>query len=112
MYVCSKCNVAVNKEIIKEQSTCPQCDSSDLKEESAIEVGNIFSLGTRFSEALGLEFTDEKGKKQAATPARRAVESTHKSVAPKKPPSSQVEKPPAYESSRQGAQRQARIHRS
>lgn len=45
---------AVNKEIEKPEGA---------KEVKAIEVGNIFSLGTRFSEALGLSFTDEKGNK-------------------------------------------------
>src|SRR5262249_7656145 len=35
---------------------------SELTEEKAVEVGNIFPLGTRFSEALGLKYKDEKGK--------------------------------------------------
>ncbi|MDO8632988.1 MAG: aminoacyl--tRNA ligase-related protein [Candidatus Wildermuthbacteria bacterium] len=64
IFLCEKCGVAVNKEIIKEQSSCPECKSTDLREKKATEVGNIFSLGTRFSEALGLEFTDEKGMRQ------------------------------------------------
>jgi len=38
-------------------------ESNGRKEEKAIEVGNIFSLGTRFSEDLGLVFTDEAGVK-------------------------------------------------
>ena len=63
VFLCEKCGVAVNKEIVAEQSACPECKSAVLKEERAIEVGNIFSLGTRFSEALGLEFSDENGKK-------------------------------------------------
>lgn len=61
IFVCEKCRVAVNKEIIKEQSSCPQCKNTELKEEKAIEVGNIFSLGTKFSEPLGLKFVDEQG---------------------------------------------------
>ncbi|MDP2664786.1 MAG: aminoacyl--tRNA ligase-related protein [bacterium] len=64
IFLCEKCGVAVNKEIIKEQSSCPECKSTDLREKKATEVGNIFSLGTRFSEALDLEFTDEKGMRQ------------------------------------------------
>ncbi|OHA68371.1 MAG: prolyl-tRNA synthetase [Candidatus Wildermuthbacteria bacterium RIFCSPLOWO2_01_FULL_47_18] len=64
IFLCEKCRVAVNKEIIEEQSSCPECKGTDLKEVKATEVGNIFSLGTRFSEALGLEFTNETGKKQ------------------------------------------------
>jgi len=47
---------AVNKEI----ETLP-----GTPEKKAVEVGNIFSLGTRFSEALGLNFTDEKGRENA-----------------------------------------------
>ena len=34
---------------------------ADLVEKKAIEVGNIFNLGTRFSEPLGLSFTNEEG---------------------------------------------------
>ena len=64
IYICDKCHVAINKEIIKDQSVCPDCKSKDLKEMKAIEVGNIFSLGTKFSDALDLVYLDEKGNKQ------------------------------------------------
>ncbi|MGZ6005345.1 MAG: aminoacyl--tRNA ligase-related protein [Candidatus Saccharimonadales bacterium] len=37
---------------------------ADLKEQTAAEVGNIFNLGSKYSKALGLEFTDEKGNRQ------------------------------------------------
>jgi prolyl-tRNA synthetase len=60
IHICSKCNIAVNHEISAEHPTCPQC-SNELAEERAVEVGNIFTLGTRFSDALGLRFRDEKG---------------------------------------------------
>ncbi|MDA1060282.1 MAG: proline--tRNA ligase [bacterium] len=40
---------------------CGKCDS-DLKEIKAIEAGNIFKLGTRYSEAFGLNFSDKDGK--------------------------------------------------
>ncbi len=40
--------------------TCTQCGGS-LRIESAIEVGNIFKLGTRYSEALGASYLDESG---------------------------------------------------
>ncbi len=65
IFVCEKCRVAVNKEIIQEQSSCPQCKNTKLTEERVIEVGNIFSLGTKFSEPLGLKFVDEQGTKHA-----------------------------------------------
>ena len=35
-----------------------------MKEEKAIEVGNIFPLGTKYSDALSLSYLDEKGEKQ------------------------------------------------
>jgi prolyl-tRNA synthetase len=36
----------------------------EMKELKAIEVGNIFKLGTRFSDAFKLSFIDEGGRKQ------------------------------------------------
>ena len=62
IYVCDECRIAVNKEIIEKQSTCPECSKTNLSEKRAIEVGNIFPLGTRFADTLGLSFTDENGE--------------------------------------------------
>src|SRR5918996_901191 len=42
---------------------CPQC-GQPLAVEKVIEVGNIFKLGTRYSEALGAMYLDESGKEQ------------------------------------------------
>jgi prolyl-tRNA synthetase len=42
---------------------CPQC-GKPLTVEKVIEVGNIFKLGTRYSEALGARYLDESGKEQ------------------------------------------------
>ena len=64
IYLCEKCKVAVNKEIFAEQNTCPECGEKNLTEKRAVEVGNIFSLGTRFSEAFGLNYLNEKGEKK------------------------------------------------
>jgi prolyl-tRNA synthetase len=41
---------------------CPIC-SQTLKEEKAIEVGHIFQLGTKYSEALEAYFLDENGNR-------------------------------------------------
>ncbi|MEK7121850.1 MAG: aminoacyl--tRNA ligase-related protein [Patescibacteria group bacterium] len=62
--LCSECEYAENKEIskLKEGDTCPKCGSK-VVEEKSIEVGNIFKQGTKYSEALGLNFVDEKGDK-------------------------------------------------
>lgn len=64
IYLCEKCKVAINKEIFAEQNSCPECGAKNLVEKRAVEVGNIFSLGTRFSEAFGLNYLDEKGEKK------------------------------------------------
>lgn len=57
--------IAVNNEVFNAQTLSElKLKKQDLKEVKAIEVGNIFSLGSKFSKPLGLEFTDEKGKRQ------------------------------------------------
>jgi prolyl-tRNA synthetase len=42
---------------------CPQC-GEPLVVEKVLEVGNIFKLGTKYSEALGAMYLDESGKEQ------------------------------------------------
>lgn len=65
IHLCEKCGIAINHELIDQQKTCPQCGSADLKKVTAVEVGNIFLLKSRFSEAFDLRYTDEKGQKQS-----------------------------------------------
>jgi prolyl-tRNA synthetase len=64
VFTCKKCRVAVNREILEDQSTCPECGNDKLEEERGIEVGNIFKLGTKFSDAFKFKFTDENGQQQ------------------------------------------------
>ena len=65
IYVDEKKCVAVNKEVYTDEMLEKLgLAKEDLKEVRAIEVGNIFSLGTRFSEALGLTYTDQDGSKK------------------------------------------------
>jgi len=64
IYVCEKCRVAVNEEIIKEQNSCPQCSNKKLKKEKAVEVGNIFKLKTKFSAPFDLKYKNEKGEEK------------------------------------------------
>jgi prolyl-tRNA synthetase len=47
---------------VEEGDRCPQGGS--IRIEPAIEVGNIFKLGTRYSEPLGAHYLDEEGKEQ------------------------------------------------
>lgn len=42
-------------------AACPQC-GAPLRAERGVEVGNIFKLGTRYSEALGCFFRSEEGE--------------------------------------------------
>jgi prolyl-tRNA synthetase len=62
IYVCNNCALAKNKEIYTEGVLCTKCGKSDYRETKASEVGNIFSLKTKFSDAFGLNFTDESGE--------------------------------------------------
>lgn len=62
IYICNKCKLAVNKEIRQDNANCSECGSNDFREEKAVEVGNIFSLGTRFSEAFNLKYVDRDGE--------------------------------------------------
>ena len=64
IYICDDCRIAINEEIIKEQSTCPECKGGKLRKERATEVGNIFKLKTKYSKAFGLVYTDDKGKQK------------------------------------------------
>lgn len=55
--------IAVNKEVYQDDILADLgIDKGELEEVKAIEVGNIFPLGTRFSEVLGLTFKDESGE--------------------------------------------------
>jgi prolyl-tRNA synthetase len=42
-------------------AACPEC-SATMRTSRGIEVGNIFKLGTRYSDPLGCEFLDKDGK--------------------------------------------------
>ncbi|MEX0931084.1 MAG: aminoacyl--tRNA ligase-related protein [Candidatus Paceibacterota bacterium] len=63
IYVNEEKKVAVNEEVLEEADLSELgVTRESLEKRKSIEVGNIFSLGTKFSEALGLHFTDEDGK--------------------------------------------------
>ena len=47
----------------REGDACPDC-GGPLRASRGVEVGNIFKLGTRYSDALGCTFTDESGQAQ------------------------------------------------
>ncbi|MEX0919015.1 MAG: aminoacyl--tRNA ligase-related protein [Candidatus Paceibacterota bacterium] len=65
IYLDRERGLAINKEIYNDDILKRLAfDKEKLAEVKAIEVGNIFPLGTRFAEALNLHFIDEDGTKR------------------------------------------------
>ncbi len=64
IHICEKCQIAINQEIIVESPACPHCGNTELVAKKAIEVGNIFKLGTRFSAPFKFNFKDAAGVDQ------------------------------------------------
>ena len=50
--------------LVEEGDDCPVCESGHLHIGRGIEAGQIFALGTKYSEAMGATFLDETGKSQ------------------------------------------------
>lgn len=67
LIACPKCTFAQNTEVatLKAGEACPKCQS-ELVETKGVEAGNIFDLGTRFSEAFDVSFTTESGERKHA----------------------------------------------
>jgi prolyl-tRNA synthetase len=62
LYRCKVCNAfhGVNE---AEIGNCPHC-KDDMEKITALEVGHIFKLREKYSQALGVKFLDESGKQQ------------------------------------------------
>jgi len=66
IYVDEKKKLAVNKEVYSDDTLKKVgLEKDNLVEKKAIEVGNIFPLGTKYSEALNLKYKDEGGNDKA-----------------------------------------------
>ncbi len=64
IYVHEEKKIAVNKEVYDDENLATLgLTKEELVEKKSIEVGNIFNLGTRFSEPLGLMYTTEDGSR-------------------------------------------------
>ena len=50
--------------LVAEGDECPACENGHLRIGRGIEAGQIFALGTKYSEAMGATFLDEAGKAQ------------------------------------------------
>ncbi len=63
VYLDENSGIAINKEVYNDEViTELGLNKETLVEQRAVEVGNIFSLGTKFSEPFDLKYTDEKGE--------------------------------------------------
>lgn len=66
IYVHEGRKLAINEEVYNDEVLSDLGITRDeLVEKKAVEVGNIFTLGTRFSDALDLSYTAEDGTKQS-----------------------------------------------
>lgn len=65
IYIDEGKRIAINKEVFTDENLKAfGLDKNNLREAKSVEVGNIFPLGTTYSDALGLAFTDEQGARQ------------------------------------------------
>jgi len=63
IYVNKEKGIAINEEVYNDEVLeMLGVTKDELTEEKAVEVGNIFTLGTRYSDPLELNFTDENGE--------------------------------------------------
>ncbi len=62
---CDACDYAINTELYKESDgqKCPRCQGN-LTEVRSIEVGHIFTLGTKYAKNMNVMYQDESGQKQ------------------------------------------------
>ena len=65
IYYCPKCEWCVNLEIAKmnEGDKCPKCNRAELQKAVAVEVGNVFDLGQKYTKDFNFYVLDENGKK-------------------------------------------------
>ncbi len=65
LIACEACEFGENSEIATHAAgdACPTCGAT-LVQTKGIEVGNIFDLGTKYSESFDLEVTNESGTRQ------------------------------------------------
>ncbi len=65
IYLDRKKKIAINNEVYTDEVIKDLgLDKGSLEEVKGVEVGNIFKQGTKFSEPLGLKFTDEDGNEK------------------------------------------------
>ncbi len=71
VFICEGGEFAQNRDIYDERPRCPAGHA--IRSSRGIEVGNIFRLGTWYSEALGLLYTDRDGARRPVTMASYGI---------------------------------------
>jgi len=61
IYYCKKCKAYYNNELVK-AGKCPECKHKLEKPEKSIEVGNIFKLKCKYTDAFDAKYLDKDGK--------------------------------------------------
>lgn len=62
IYVHKGKGIAINEEVFNDEVLKDlDINREDLEEKTAVEVGNIFTLGTKYSESINLQYKDEQG---------------------------------------------------
>ncbi|MFA6269960.1 MAG: aminoacyl--tRNA ligase-related protein [Candidatus Paceibacterota bacterium] len=65
IYIDEKSKIAINKEVFTDDVVeSLGLKKEELIEKKAVEVGNIFTLGTKFSEPFDLKYKNEKGENE------------------------------------------------
>jgi len=65
IHICQNCaDLSINDEVKQEMDTCPTCSGMAFKKTKAIEVGNIFKLGTKYSAPFEVKFKDQNGSEK------------------------------------------------
>jgi prolyl-tRNA synthetase len=66
IYIDENKGIALNKEVYTDEVINNlELNKENLVEKRAVEVGNIFTLGTRFSDALNLKYKNEAGEEKS-----------------------------------------------
>src|SRR4030095_5143472 len=57
-------SVFVDLRLVGAGEPCPRCEQGKLESHRGIEVGQVFYLGTKYSESMGSTFLDAEGREQ------------------------------------------------
>jgi len=65
IHLCLNCKkLAINDEVMEKEIKCQACSGMEFEKVKAVEVGNIFKLGTKYSAPFDLKFKDKDGSEK------------------------------------------------